>query len=109
MTDSRIQLSLKSVAARLWRLECLRVSAVSWAILALVGSIFWYLQTTGIWSSPWTLAALFAAAIVIPWNILRSRRRCWADFHVVATRIEEEYPTLGHSSAGSYGTTTPVT
>ncbi|MEE3371476.1 MAG: hypothetical protein VX346_19245, partial [Planctomycetota bacterium] len=94
MTDSRIQLSLKSVAARIWRLECLRVSAATWAILAAFGAIFWYLQTTGIWSSRWTLAALFAAAIMLPWQILRSRRRHWADFHLVATRIEQEYPAL---------------
>ena len=94
MTDSRIQHSLESVATRIWRLECLRVSAVSWAILTVAGATLWYLQNTGVWSSRWTLAALFAAAILIPWQVLRSRRRYWTNFRLVATRIEQEYPTL---------------
>ena len=40
MTDPRIQLSLQSVAARIWRLECLRQTAIAWGLLSALGFHF---------------------------------------------------------------------
>ena len=94
MTDPRIQLSLQSVAARIWRLECLRQTAIAWAVLTVLATLLWYWQTTESWSSPWTLSALVAAALVMPWLAIRARRGRWLNLRAIASTIEREYPTL---------------
>ena len=94
MTDPRIQLSLQSVAARIWRLECLRQTAIAWGLLSAAGAILWYWQNSGSWASPWTLAGLAAASLLGPWLLIRSRRHQWLDLRSIASQIEREYPAL---------------